>query len=375
MKRQVRQPEMNLVSALVGALLASAAIAQEPPREDHLQPENSVFGHGGLRSETNELIAAFLPEPIRHVQMMVFPSWDPPWVVYVSRAGDQPPLVATGPDADLVVFAKRGTGTTAMPRFETKNAPIDERTLAALEDLWTAALVDVSASDGNILTLDGTGYHFADFARDYGYRTGQFSSPSAGTKVDDLVRVGTLLFEYAGAPPNERIARADELRRKSRAARIRFVGDGPAGKTKGRILISSAPPGARVLLDGADTKLTTPTRLDLEGNTVHDVAFQLAGFRDAQRTGVRVQPAVERSVRVELVPQWVKIQLSSKPSGARVSIDGVEVCVATPCDIARRPEDGYPIVHLTKAGCDPYQTTVVIEPVLELPYEIRMRCP
>ena len=104
------------------------------------------------------------------------------------------------------------------------------------------------------------------------------------------------------------------------------------------------------------------------------MGFKLEGYRDAQRTGVRVHAGLVRPVRVELIPGWVKVLITSQPSGASVHIDGIEVCEATPCEFARRPEDGYPVIVVRKKGCVKYWTTVVLEQRVEMPYSVRLDC-
>jgi hypothetical protein len=189
-----------------------------------------------------------------------------------------------------------------------------------------------------------------------------------------LVDVGELLYAYAAAPEQERERRAAELRDKAKAARIRIAGDGPSTSAVGGLLVSSDPPGARILVDGKETTSTTPAVIDLPPGTTHDVGYRLDGFRDATRPAVQVLAGDTRRVHIELAPLLVHIQLASTPPGAAVFLDGKLACEKTPCVINRRPEDGYPVVVLRHPGCADYRTTIVLENEVDVPYAVRLDC-
>jgi hypothetical protein len=56
-----------------------------------------------------------------------------------------------------------------------------------------------------------------------------------------------------------------------------------AGCSNSGVFLSSAPPGARVLVDGTDTGFVTPCALDLEYDHKVDVEFVLPGYETAGR--------------------------------------------------------------------------------------------
>jgi len=56
-----------------------------------------------------------------------------------------------------------------------------------------------------------------------------------------------------------------------------------AGCSNTGIHFSSAPPGARVLVDGVDTGFVTPCALDLDDDDEIDVEFVLPGYETARR--------------------------------------------------------------------------------------------
>lgn len=59
-----------------------------------------------------------------------------------------------------------------------------------------------------------------------------------------------------------------------------------AWHSREHVLISSDPPGARIVVDGQDTGHTTPSRLAIGGNfgTDHEVVLEKDGYRPARRT-------------------------------------------------------------------------------------------
>lgn len=59
--------------------------------------------------------------------------------------------------------------------------------------------------------------------------------------------------------------------------------DSPASATAGWIWVRSSPPGARIIVDGAETGLRTPARVELPSGQ-HDVRVVRRGFGTAQRS-------------------------------------------------------------------------------------------
>lgn len=52
------------------------------------------------------------------------------------------------------------------------------------------------------------------------------------------------------------------------------------------VLLSTNPPGARVLIDGVDSGFATPCALSLEITAPHEISFELDGYQTARRTVV-----------------------------------------------------------------------------------------
>lgn len=71
------------------------------------------------------------------------------------------------------------------------------------------------------MMLDGTAFHFADWTRGVGYRTGVREYPASG-RVDELVSLGNRLAEYAGADASRRPALEAELVKQAEKLRTKF---------------------------------------------------------------------------------------------------------------------------------------------------------
>jgi hypothetical protein len=117
----------------------------------------------------------------------------------------------------------------------------------------------------------------------------------------------------------------------------------------GTARITSTPPGAEILIDGARSGATTPATLEaLSVARLHDVTLTLAGFAPRTFGAVRV---VEDSV-VELAHAFSRethsLKISSEPAGAAIFLDGANVG-ETP-NIVAQVASGSHTLRLVKAG-------------------------
>jgi hypothetical protein len=99
---------------------------------------------------------------------------------------------------------------------------------------------------------------------------------------------------------------------------------GSGGSTKGKIKVTSTPPGGRVFLDGLDTGLTTPTRPLRVDAGAHQVTVRKDGYEDCAKD-MTVEPKKTAKVRCtlrgtdpppsiyleQLEPREVKVPLGS----------------------------------------------------------------
>lgn len=84
--------------------------------------------------------------------------------------------------------------------------------------------------------------------------------------------------------------------------------------------IDSTPPGAQIFLDGADTGQRTPARLTVETGREHRVALRHPEHQEYATTFFAA-PHTPLEVKASLPPGAV-LQVTSKPAGAQVQIDG-----------------------------------------------------
>ncbi|MBI1946065.1 MAG: protein kinase [Deltaproteobacteria bacterium] len=141
----------------------------------------------------------------------------------------------------------------------------------------------------------------------------------------------------------------------------------------GKLVVGSDPPGATILLDGKDTGQKTPSNLEVEGETLHEVSLRLEGYREGRKSDVKVAVSTELAVRMQLMPEKVKVRITSVPAGALVRIGGA-VIGNTPVVLERTPEDSAPVVELSAKGCETYKTSIPLEPKLERDYPITLKC-
>ncbi len=106
-----------------------------------------------------------------------------------------------------------------------------------------------------------------------------------------------------------------------------------------RVPVRSQPLGATVLVDGADSGVTTNGVLVLPSPAPErvELTFRKAGHRDETRTVRLPLPATE-AVSVTLQSDVAVTPVRTKPPGATVTLDGGRVAGVTPLEIALDPE-------------------------------------
>jgi serine/threonine protein kinase len=145
-------------------------------------------------------------------------------------------------------------------------------------------------------------------------------------------------------------------------------------RVSGRLLITSEPSGAAVILDGKKTEKQTPATFELEADSVHEVRLALADYKEAVRSPIRITGNQETIEKIKLQPSVVRIRLLTSPEGASVKVGGVDMGL-TPVTIERAPDDSYPQVTFTRAGCETTTTTVPFDREKgEDRYEALLKC-
>lgn len=142
----------------------------------------------------------------------------------------------------------------------------------------------------------------------------------------------------------------------------------------GKLVVTSDPSGADILLDGKPTGKVTPSTFELDGDSIHELRVQKADYKEAITPDVRVLGAAETSVKLRLKPALVRLRIVSTPEGASVKVGAVDYGM-TPVVIERAPEDPYPQVLITAKGCEPMQTTVPFDrEKAEDRFDVTLKC-
>lgn len=88
----------------------------------------------------------------------------------------------------------------------------------------------------------------------------------------------------------------------------------------GNLLVTSQPPEVDITVDGS-YRGRTPLDLDLVPSETHTVQASKAGFT-SRREEIRVEAGGRREVHLELQEQRGEVQITSRPPGAEVVVDG-----------------------------------------------------
>lgn len=124
--------------------------------------------------------------------------------------------------------------------------------------------------------------------------------------------------------------------------------------------VSSAPAGARIIIDGKPTGFRSPTSFPLPAGP-HRITLSLAGHRNAEEN-VRLGPGDTLRVEAILVPlDFGGLRVGSVPDGATILIDGVPFDQRTPAFIPQLAV-GTHTVQLRRKGFEDWSQAVVVTP-------------
>jgi len=125
----------------------------------------------------------------------------------------------------------------------------------------------------------------------------------------------------------------------------------------GSVFVDSDPAQGSIFLDNNDLKLNTPARIDSITGGDHALEVRKKGYQPyTQNVRVKEGDTLRVSARlVREIPSVLtgSIAISSQPNGARVSIDGVDTGLQTPCTIEKVPA-GQHDIQIKKKN---YETT------------------
>jgi hypothetical protein len=209
---------------------------------DHLDVEPGIFSPGSSLDYHLAVRRVLLPDAERLLQMVVLPSFEPEFAVYVRgalhpkrhRAEPRERTVVTGratsqiwggamersmgrPDARGVRVTSEPTEATfpeLAPDVDWARAPLGNEVFDHLYAVWEAALVGARPRTDRTIALDGVAHHFAN-AR----RSGLTTNPPEGSIRAELVSLGAALAALAtledegarSAREQDLVAHADRL--------------------------------------------------------------------------------------------------------------------------------------------------------------------
>ena len=179
-----------------------AVAACEGP-EDILTPPKGLLSiytirEAGLLRAIRKCAAPVAATPFTHVQVLVQPSFEPPWVlnVYHGRPTEDrwvELVTVYGLDIEEPNAQAIACGRAV--------APISKELAEELERVWTRFVVATRyEKDEPTIISDGIEYQFVDRLE----RAGLAHSPRAGTCLADLVHVTEVLREYAAGDAESR---------------------------------------------------------------------------------------------------------------------------------------------------------------------------
>ena len=129
---------------------------------------------------------------------------------------------------------------------------------------------------------------------------------------------------------------------------------------RGRLTVTSDPPGATVYIGGVSRRVETPATLTDEPiNQAFTVSVSRAGFLDppAQRVMIDLTRRQEQ-VHFRLKPLFY-YRLESEPSGAQVSVNGRRALVTTPVALEPMSEGERVTLELSRPGAMPERLELV----------------
>lgn len=126
----------------------------------------------------------------------------------------------------------------------------------------------------------------------------------------------------------------------------------------GLVLVETTPPGAEVKVNGADRGKTPMLITDLPLGT-HRIKLTIPGFAPRE-IDLNIKDRIPTSIKTSLASDSAKLDITSEPVGARVTLNGADKGV-TPCVVDRIPA-GDNTVELTHKGFYPFKQTIKIVP-------------
>ncbi len=137
----------------------------------------------------------------------------------------------------------------------------------------------------------------------------------------------------------------------------------PAGTEQaavGSLSVISVPPGARILLDGADTGRVTPSILEnLDAGKVYTVRLEKEEFAPAE-TPVRVLGGQQTPLSLTLPAATGTLEIESAPAGAAIMVNGQPTGLTAPATIPNLKLGSDIRVVLSRADFEDFEQVVTL---------------
>ncbi|MFH1874107.1 MAG: serine/threonine-protein kinase [Pseudomonadota bacterium] len=127
--------------------------------------------------------------------------------------------------------------------------------------------------------------------------------------------------------------------------------------------ISSQPPGAKILLDGQDTKMTTPAELkDLEINKVYTLRLEKQGFQPLEESlKVASTEPLNLSLTLTSIVDKGLINIITEPPGAAILLEGKTTGKLTPSTLEDLPLKQDLKITLSKPKYKDYEQVINLQ--------------
>lgn len=154
----------------------------------------------------------------------------------------------------------------------------------------------------------------------------------------------------------------------------------PMAKEAGVVNISSAPIGAKIFLNGVDTKKATPFTLDkIPLGVDQRITLVKEGFEDVEKI-IKLESKRPQDLAFalnEILPNTGSVVLASEPEGAKIELDGKEIERVTPTKIVNLGLNKEHKLKLTMEGLEPFEKTFTLidQKPLEITGELKPPAP
>ncbi|AGC43817.1 hypothetical protein MYSTI_02501 [Myxococcus stipitatus DSM 14675] len=193
---------------------------------DHLRPEAGAFVHNAASDYGSAVSRLLMPEGSGSLYAVSLPSFDPESAVYIVEKRLDAQVVSARMTTHFwpILNGHRRSPLEgpATPGVDMARSPIPLPLVAALKQLWNAALLRTRHPAHASLHTHGTNHHFGSFSRELGFMTGTTWSPPSGSLREGLVDLGEKLARYARESEEQQALTAAELLEESTRLFHRF---------------------------------------------------------------------------------------------------------------------------------------------------------